>query len=212
MKQTDAAYHYMKDKILDGTFKPAQKLVETQLAELIGVSRNTVKKALLKLEQENLVAIEVNKGATIKSLTLEEILNYLEIQELLDGLVVKSAIRNMTEADLEKMKSILDQMKNHLEKQEFDQYSALNKEFHKVIYQSATNVQAVEQVNIIKTQLSRYKFRTILVSDRKKSSYKEHMEIYKTIKERNEEKAEIAVKKHVAAVRETIKENYHYLF
>ena len=38
------------------------------------------------------------------------------------------------------------------------------------------------------------------------------MEIYKTIKERNEEKAEIAVKKHVAAVRETIKENYHYLF
>ena len=96
MKQTDAAYHYMKDKILDGTFKPAQKLVETQLAELIGVSRNTVKKALLKLEQENLVALEVNKGATIKSFTLEEILNYLEIQELLDGLVVKSAIRNMT--------------------------------------------------------------------------------------------------------------------
>lgn len=211
MKQTDAAYHYIKDRILEGTFKPAQKLVEMQLAELIGVSRNTVKQALLKLAQENLVLIEVNKGATIKSFTLEEVLNYLEIREVLEGLVARSATCNVTENDLEKMKHILERMKAHLANQEFDKYSSLNTEFHGIIYRSTGNIQAVELINMIRTQLIRYQFRTILVPGRSQSSFTEHAEIYKAIAARNELAAELAVRRHVSAVRETIKNNYHYL-
>lgn len=211
MKQTDVAYHYIKDRILEGTFKPAQKLVEMQLAELIGVSRNTVKQALLKLAQENLVSIEVNKGATIKSFTLEEVLNYLEIREVLEGLVARSVTGNVTESDLERMRSILEQMKVHLDKQEFDKYSSLNTEFHGIIYKSTKNIQAVELINMIKTQLIRYQFRTVLVPGRSQSSFSEHTEIYKAIASRNELEAEIAVRRHVSAVRETIKNNYYYL-
>lgn len=211
MKQTDVAYHYIKDRILEGSFKPAQKLVEVQLAELIGVSRNTVKQALLKLSQENLVSIEVNKGATIKSFTLEEVLNYLDIREVLEGLVARSVTSNVAERDLEKMRCILEKMKVHLETQEFDKYSALNTEFHRIIYASTKNVQAVELINMIRTQLIRYQFRTVLVPGRSQSSFNEHMEIYKAIASRNEGEAEIAVRRHVSAVRETIKNNYYYL-
>jgi DNA-binding GntR family transcriptional regulator len=211
MKQTDVAYHYIKDRILEGTFKPAQKLVEMQLAELIGVSRNTVKQALLKLAQENLVVIEVNKGATIKSFTLEEVLNYLEIREVLEGLVARSATCNVTENNLERMRSILEQMKVHMDRQEFDKYSFLNTEFHGIIYQSTGNIQAVELINMIRTQLIRYQFRTILVPGRSQSSFTEHTEIYKAIVARNEFEAEAAVRRHVSAVRETIKIHYHYL-
>lgn len=50
--QTDYAYSFIKNKILNGTFKPAQKLNESQLSEEIGVSRNTIKKAILMLESE----------------------------------------------------------------------------------------------------------------------------------------------------------------
>lgn len=211
MKQTDVAYHYIKDRILEGTFKPAQKLVEVQLAELIGVSRNTVKQALLKLSQENLVAIEVNKGATIKSFTLEEVLNYLDIREVLEGLVARSVTSNVAESDLERMSGILEKMKAHLENQEFDKYSALNTEFHSIIYAATKNVQAVELINMIRTQLIRYQFRTVLVPGRSQSSFNEHLEIYKAISSRNESEAEIAVRRHVSAVRETIKNNYYYL-
>lgn len=211
MKQTDVAYHYIKDRILEGTFKPAQKLVEVQLSELIGVSRNTVKQALLKLSQENLVSIEVNKGATIKSFTLEEVLNYLDIREVLEGLVARSVTGNVAESDLEKMRCILEKMKVYLENQEFDKYSALNTEFHGIIYAATENVQAVELINMIRTQLIRYQFRTVLVPGRSQSSFQEHMEIYKAIASRNESEAEIAVRRHVSAVRETIKNNYYYL-
>jgi DNA-binding GntR family transcriptional regulator len=91
--QTELAYDFIRQRILDGTYRPAQRIVETQLAETIGVRRNTIKKALLKLEQDNLITIEENKGATIKSFTLDEVMNYMEIREVLEGFIAKKAAK-----------------------------------------------------------------------------------------------------------------------
>lgn len=205
------AYQFIKGKILDGSYKPSQKLTENELSEIIGASRNTIKKALLKLEQENLVEIENNKGAYIKSFTLEEIINYLEIREVLEGLAVRSAAANISNSDLEKMKEVLSQMESHLRENRFDEYSNLNKEFHQVIYQASKNRQAVEMVNIIKTQLSRYHFKTILIPGRKQSSFEEHQRIFEALQAHDENAAQEAVMSHIGHVRTTIKDHFSLL-
>lgn len=210
-RPTDIAYHFLKEKILDGTYKPTQRLTEIDLSETIKVSRNTVKKALLMLEQENLVQIEVNKGAFIKSFTLDEIVNYLEIRELLEGLVIKTSAKNITTSDLNTMKHTLDTMGAHLKKRQFDEYSSLNKEFHAMIYRASKNVQAVEMIKMIKTQLLRFQFRTILVPGRSENSFKEHSDIYQALKSHDEQKAVESIKIHVANIRQTIEKNYNFL-
>jgi DNA-binding GntR family transcriptional regulator len=205
------AYHFIKEKILDGSYKPSQKLTEIELSEIIGASRNTIKKALLKLEQENLVEIEKNKGAFIKSFTLEEMMNYLEIREVLEGLVARTAAKNISDSELKKLEEILKQMDLHLKQNRFDEYSNLNKDFHQIIYQASKNPQAVEIVNVIRTQLSRYHFRTILIPGRNQSSYQEHEKIFEALKAHDEELAQKAVTKHIANVRTTIKDNFSLL-
>ncbi|MEB3103952.1 GntR family transcriptional regulator [Ferviditalea candida] len=209
--QLEYAYRFIKQGILDGTYKPSQKLVETQLSDLIGVSRNTVKTALLKLEQENLVKIESNKGATIKSFSLEEVENYLEIREVLEGLIIRSAAPNFTEEDLQNMEQIMLQMGNYLHENKYDDYSKKNNEFHNMIYKLAKNSQAVKMVNVIKTQLIRYHFRTILIPGRSEKSLQEHQAIYHALKTRDISSAEEKMKRHVANVRNTIKENFQLL-
>jgi DNA-binding GntR family transcriptional regulator len=210
-KQTEFTYQYIKENILNGTFKPSQKLTETQLAQQFAVSRSTVKKALLKLEQENLVTIEDNKGATIKSFTLEEVLNYLEIREVLEGLVARSAARSIDSDGLAKLKATLEKMQQFITCNELDKYSEQNKEFHSIIYHSAANKQAVEMITMIRTQLIRYQFRTILVPGRKDNSLAEHTAIYEALCRNDEDAAEATVKKHIASVRKTVESNYHYL-
>jgi DNA-binding GntR family transcriptional regulator len=207
----DTAYQHMKQKILDGTYKPSQKLIESQLSEEIGVSRNTIKKALLKLEQENLVKIEDNKGATIKSFTLEEVINYLEIREVLEGMVAGTATSNISDDELTMLEETIEKMAEHLQHNRFDEYSSLNKEFHTIIYKASKKVQAVELINIIKTQLIRYQFRTILVPGRNENSITEHKRILKALKARDEEEAVNAAKAHIKNVRLTIEQNYQYL-
>lgn len=209
--QTDMAYQYIKQKILEGEFRPAQNLTENQLSEVIGVSRNTIKKALLKLQQEKLVTIVDNKGASIRSFTLEEVINYLEIREVLEGLICRDIARDISHSELERLQITIEQMDINQQNNKFDDYSAGNKIFHNTIYKAAKNTQAVELINMISTQLIRYQFRTILVPGRNKVSFKEHLRIYEALKKHDEQEAEDAVRSHVSNVRQTIKENYYYL-
>lgn len=211
VSQTEQTFRFIKEQIMNGTLKPSQKLTETYLAKLCGVSRNTVKKALMMLERENLVEVEPNKGATIKSYTLEEIVNYLEIREVLEGLVARSAARNIGDEELEKLQDVFDQMTVKLAEHRFDEYSMLNRQFHDVIYGASPNSQAVQMINTIKTQLNRIHFRTILIPGRSDASYQEHKAILEAIKERREEETEQAVRRHVANVRLAIVNNYHIL-
>ena len=209
--QTDIAYQYIKQKILDGELRPSQKLTENQLSEVIGVSRSTVKKALLKLEQENLVMVEDNKGASIKSFTLDEVINYLEIREVLEGLVARTVARDIGATDLKKLRAILGNLSVHLQHNRFDEYSAGNKELHNVIYMAAKNKQAVDLISKISTQLIRYQFRTVLVPGRIQQSYQEHSQIIEALAAHDENRAEEAVRIHIANVRQTIIQNYQYL-
>lgn len=210
-KQTDAAYHYIKQRILEGSYKQAQKLNESELAEAIGVSRNTVKKALLSLQQENLVRIEDNKGAFVKSYTLEEVKNYLEIREVLEGLVARKAAGNISDEELNELEEILARMGLCIQENRLDDYSMSNREFHKVIYTTSKSEEAVEMINIIRTQLIRYHFRTILVPGRTQESYKDHLKILEALKTRDGKRAEEAARNHITNVRNTIEKNYNYL-
>lgn len=207
----DIAYSFLKDKILNGTYRPSQRMTEVQLAEDIGVSRNTVIKALLKLEQENLVTIEKNKGATIKSFTLSEVLNYLEIRKVLEGLAIRSAVRNISASEIERLREILGLMKSTLENSLFDDYSRLNKEFHQILYSASLNQSAVDLIQMIKTQLNRLQLRTILIPGRNKDSYHEHDQIFGAVNNRDEETAAQAIMTHVDNIRSIIEENYNYL-
>jgi DNA-binding GntR family transcriptional regulator len=210
-KQTDYAYEYIKQRILDGTYYPSQKLNESDLSEIIKVSRNTLKKAFMKLEQENLVKIEKNKGATIKSFSLDEIMNYLEIREVIEGLVARKTAKNISDLHLESLEEILDKMQEHIQTNQFDEYSKCNKAFHDIIYNASENPQAIEMIKVIKTQLQRVHFKTILVPGRKEDSLKEHTQILEALKKRDEKEAEEAVKFHISQIRNTIKNNYVYL-
>lgn len=210
-RPAEIAYEFIKERILEGIYQPSQKLVENELAVEIGVSRNTVKKALLKLEQENLIALENNKGATIKSFSLQEISNYLKIREVLEGLIATDAAKNITNEDILQLELILVEMKDNLQAHQFDAYSQGNLRFHDVIYHASNNQQAVDMVKIIKQQLKRLQFKTILVPGRNESSFEEHSSILQALKARDGERAEAELKKHVANVRHTIENHYNVL-
>ena len=210
-RPAEIAYEYIKDRILEGTYHPSQKLIENDLALEIGVSRNTVMKALLKLEQENLVVLEKNKGATIKSFSLQEIVNYLKIREVLEGLIGYSAASNITEEDIGRLEQIVGDMKEFVKENNFDAYSGQNLKFHEVIYNASDNEQAVDMVKIIKQQLKRLQIKTLLVPGRNDRSLQEHTNILEALRERDPDKVERYLKEHVANVRSTIENNYSFL-
>src|SRR5215475_4389776 len=83
----------IRDAILDDVFKPGDWLPEVDLAKRFEVSRSPVREALLALEKEGTVVIEPYRGAIIKPVSGEEIMDIAELRLALISLVLKPAYR-----------------------------------------------------------------------------------------------------------------------
>jgi DNA-binding GntR family transcriptional regulator len=81
-------------------FVPAQRLVEVDLAEQFGVGRNSVREALQRLASEGIVDLHRHKGAAIRSLSLQETLDVLEVAERMTGLLARAAARGAAASGL----------------------------------------------------------------------------------------------------------------
>ena len=82
----EIVFSTMRKAIIEGGFKPGQRLMEVQLAEQMGVSRTPVREAIRKLELEGLVVMVPRKGAYVAGLTSEDIREVVVIRVVLEGL------------------------------------------------------------------------------------------------------------------------------
>jgi DNA-binding GntR family transcriptional regulator len=91
----------IREGILDEVFKPGDHLGEVELAEKFEVSRSPVREALLALEKEGTVVVNPYKGAVLKPLSAEEVLELAEIRLTLISLALKPAYRHLSPSDLD---------------------------------------------------------------------------------------------------------------
>jgi DNA-binding GntR family transcriptional regulator len=111
----------IRQGILDETFKPGDHLGEVELAKKFEVSRSPVREALLGLEKEGTVIISPYKGAIVKPLSVEEVLDIAELRLALISLALKPAYHHLSPADfdhaynLAKRLSSLRSTKEHFE-------------------------------------------------------------------------------------------------
>ena len=205
-------YDGVKEKIHSGEYSPGYQLVETELAATFQTSRNTVQKVLLKLMSEGLVTIEKNKGAKVRSYTLSEILEYAQIREALEGLIVTLAIQRLTGDHLNRMRAALAQMSEKLAARDLLAYSECNKLFHQVIYDACPNRAAVDLVMSLKSKISKFNAKTILIPGRDQQSFEEHRGILAAIEDRDAQAASRLLREHIRHVTEKIEEYDKLIF
>lgn len=209
--QTNQVHQELRQRILDGVFRPSETLTELTLASEMGVSRNTVRKALLKLESENLVVIEENKRARVRWFSVEEVTQYLEVRELLEGFVVRQSVPFLGNTEIKEMRSILSEMKKSFKARDLIRYSQLNWQFHDVIYCVCPNRPAVDMVMAIKNQLRRYNIKTMLVQGRGEDSLEEHAKILSALERRDENDADLQMRRHIVNLRSVLRKHFDLL-
>jgi DNA-binding GntR family transcriptional regulator len=118
--------HWIRDAILDETFKPGDHLTETELGEMFEVSRSPVREALFALEKEGTVVMEPYKGAIVKPFSPEEVLDIAELRLALMTLAAKPAQRHLSPADLDLAYGLAKQITRCITARDYFRY---NREF-----------------------------------------------------------------------------------
>ena len=92
----------IREAILDEVFKPGDHLGEAELAEKFKVSRSPVRETLLALQKEGTLIISPYRGAIVKPLSAEEVLDVEELTLALVSLALKPAYRHLSPADFDR--------------------------------------------------------------------------------------------------------------
>ncbi|ANH07539.1 GntR family transcriptional regulator [Shinella sp. HZN7] len=194
----------LRKAIETGQLMPSQRLIEADLAAWLGTNRSNVKLALGKLQQEGLVVSEPNRGARVRVISEEEALEILQVRSMLESLIARQAAAKATSADHKRLREILKTLREAIAQEDFTAYSGQNGALHAEIRRISGHQTASRLLATLNSQIVRFQFRTILFPGRINQSIGEHAEIVEAICEGDQDRAEKAMREHLAHVTETL--------
>jgi DNA-binding GntR family transcriptional regulator len=143
----------IRDGILDETFKPGERLPEEQLGKMFKVSRTPVREVLLALEKEGTVVMEPYKGAILKPLSSEEVLDIAELRLAVITLAAKAAYRQLSPADFDVAYGLAKQItRSNSTKEQFE----YNRRFWDITLQKARRPILREVFTRLDDRMTRY--------------------------------------------------------
>ena len=143
----DYALEVIRNKILNGGFYPGAWLRERDLVEELHVSRTPIREALKQLEADGLVEIIPYRGAKVRHIEPEKVLEEYIIRAALEGLAAELAVNNITDEDIEALEVLAAKMDDLLLTQDFPTYFATNYQFHHKFYSLAKSQRLIELIN-----------------------------------------------------------------
>ena len=133
----DEAATAIRKAIIDGTFKPGDRLPEDRLATMLGVSRTPLREAFRMLEEEGLVAVSTGRGVEVVRLDTEEASDLYDVREVLDGLAARRAADRIRPESLQELLRLVDTMHKVLAVGDFDGWLQCNVRFHEAVAEAS---------------------------------------------------------------------------
>ncbi|AJP05005.1 GntR family transcriptional regulator [Streptomyces cyaneogriseus subsp. noncyanogenus] len=196
----------LRQAILRGEMAPAQRLVENELAEQFGVTRASIRAALIDLEAQGLVERIRNRGSRVRVVTVEEAVAITECRMVLEGLCAAKAAVAASDEQLDELTALGEAMSKAVAGGEPLAYSDLNHELHTRIREFSGQRTAVELLERLNAQLVRHRFQLALLPGRPQQSLNEHLAMIEAIRARDPQAAEAAVRAHLTCVIEALRD------
>lgn len=198
MTLRDIVLERIRDAIIDGVFKPGDRLVERVLCEQLGVSRTVVRETLRYLDAEGLVEHVANKGPIVARMTWNDARQIYDIRRKLETAAAMSCAANMT-PDLERrLRETLSQLEAASRDKTPGTLFKATTRFYGLIFEGAGHDIAWEVVQRLNGRISRLRIMTLTSTDRDISGPTHMRMICEAIIARDPQAALRAVETHLA--------------
>jgi DNA-binding GntR family transcriptional regulator len=181
-QQMRDAYDQVRQAIIGGSLAPGARLVETDLAHNLGISRSSVRTILHRLQQEGFVdasATSARSRLTVNPLTRQDFWELSEIVGELEGLAAQRAAglpapeRRRLVAELRRINQRLAELLREEPRNRFLIFQ-VDDELHNALVAGAGSQRLRTLHHAVKPQMQRYEGVYFTMADRIKDSIREH--------------------------------------
>ncbi|NTW40407.1 MAG: GntR family transcriptional regulator [Cellulomonadaceae bacterium] len=147
MSKSQRAYHWIKERIASQDFTPGYRLVLGTIATELAMSVVPVREAVRQLEAEGLVTFERNVGARVSMVDDTQYRHTMQAISIMESAATALAARALTVDDLRQARAVNEAMAGCLTHFDPRAFSALNQQFHRILYTRSANPRLVEIVD-----------------------------------------------------------------
>jgi DNA-binding GntR family transcriptional regulator len=187
----------LRRRIVNGDYKPGDRLTEDRLAEDFGVSRNPVREALRVVEQEGFVVMVPRRGAFVASPDATAIADLFAVRERLETLAARLAAERATADDVAALRVLLESARRATERGALSEVAKLNTQLHLRVIEASGNRWLYSIASSIYLHVQ-WVFR-MGVADRAPHSWSEHIRLIEAIAGGRPDDAEELARSHVHA-------------
>lgn len=182
LSKSQQAYQWIKDRIARQEFTPGYRLVLGSIASDLDMSVVPVREAIRQLEAEGLVTFERNVGARVSMVDDSQYRHSMQALSILEGAATALSARALTSDDLHRARAINERMIETLEHFDPRVFTALNQEFHAILFERCANPRMLELVQAEWARLGHLRDSTFsFVPGRAAESVREHENILRLI-------------------------------
>jgi len=204
-------FENLKGAIVKGDIPPGGRLIESRLAETLGISRTPVREAIHKLEREGYLRKLSRGGFSVLGLSREDVEETFGIRGVLESYAARLAAQNHRKTDLKPLEKKIKLYQKHLDCKDLDALPDINTEFHDLLYALSRSPKLIHMINNLRDQI--YRFRQLILRDEKmaKMSNEDHKDMLERIRGRDADGVERLVRDHLRRGKKAVMDSYDEL-
>jgi DNA-binding GntR family transcriptional regulator len=184
----------LRDEIQGGTLSPGTRLRQNDVARRFGVSTTPVREAFAQLQAEGLVRIDPHRGAVVFHPTVDDLMEFYEIREVLEALAVTQAIPHLDADSVRDLNTLIDKMRRT---EDARRWMKLNDEFHLRLYELAHRPRLSGMIENLRDASTPYIHMFVAGRSPAARANEEHQEILDACVRGDRGAAERAVREHL---------------
>jgi len=188
-------YQMILDAVDAGELPAGTRLVETELAERLGVSRTPVREALKRLEAQGVAAAE-GRRLVVATLDHDQLGELYEVRAVVEGLAARLAARHAAPEEIAVLRGMVEADRALAGRPR--ELSQANKRFHRQLHRASHNRYLDRMLQDMRRSLALLSTTTLAVPGRGAESVGEHDAIIRAVEARDEDAAEAAARRHIS--------------
>jgi len=207
----DRTFFQLRKHIVEGVIAAGSKLSETELSTKYEVSRAVIREAINRLATCHLVERKANVGARVVALSTQGLIQLYQVREALEGMAARLAARNMTDEEIAAMQQLLDSHFNKVKGEENYYQEAGDVDFHyRIVTGSKNNHLISVLIDGLYHLVRMYRVQLGMAGPRVSTAFEEHRHIVNAISNRDEELAEMLMRRHILYSKNNIEKKLNH--
>lgn len=183
--------------IVEGQLPPEMRIHEGELGKALGVSRTPLREALKVLASEGLIELVPGRGAIVKKLTPKDVAEMLDVLTALETLAARLACRNASAAQIERLRTVHEDMMGYYRAGNRLEYYWRNQAIHTGLAETSGNALLATLHATIQGRLKRIRFIGNEEPEGWAAAVTEHEEMIAALEARDEARLATVVTRHL---------------